>query len=283
MKKISILLAFAIAAGLALSSCKKEGEKVKLVTQKDSLSYAYGVGYGTHIATNYLKGDSTGPNYNALMKGLKEGMKSSDTSLTYYAMGLSLGSTLKKDAEKGMMGDSTLTMNMEIMKSALFATIQKKQTQITADAANALLQKTVEKKQKEQAEKQFGSNKTAGEQFLAQNKTKEGIVTLPSGLQYKIIKAGNGPKPKATDKVKVNYKGTLLNGKVFDSSEGKAPIVLEVNHVIKGWTEALQLMPVGSKWELFIPQELAYGDRSQEPIPPYSALIFEVELISIEK
>ena len=121
-----------------------------------------------------------------------------------------------------------------------------------------------------------------GEKFLAENKTKEGVVALPSGLQYKVVKEGTGAKPAAADMVKVNYKGTLLDGTVFDSNEGKEPITFNANRVIKGWTEALQLMPVGSKWILYIPYDLAYGAQgSGDRIKPFSTLIFEVELLEI--
>jgi FKBP-type peptidyl-prolyl cis-trans isomerase len=127
-------------------------------------------------------------------------------------------------------------------------------------------------------------NKKEGEAFLAANKSKPGVVTLPSGLQYKILTAGTGPKPTATDSVNCNYRGTLIDGKEFDSSykRGK-PVTFPVTGVIKGWTEALQLMPVGSKWQLFIPSDLAYGDRGAgADIGPGATLVFEVELISIE-
>jgi len=138
--------------------------------------------------------------------------------------------------------------------------------------------------QKLKAEK-MSKNKVAGEQFLAENKSKPGVVTLPSGLQYIILKEGTGAKPTAADKVKTHYHGTLIDGTVFDSSvERGEPISFPVGGVIKGWTEALQLMPVGSKWKLFIPSELAYGDRQAGPkIGPGSALIFDVELLDIEK
>jgi FKBP-type peptidyl-prolyl cis-trans isomerase FklB len=128
------------------------------------------------------------------------------------------------------------------------------------------------------------ANKAAGAAFLAENKAKEGVVTLPSGLQYKILTAGTGPKPSATDVVICNYRGTLLDGKEFDSSYKRGqPASFPVNQVIKGWTEALQLMPVGSKWQLFIPSELAYRDRGAgADIGPGATLIFEVELISIQ-
>ena len=127
-------------------------------------------------------------------------------------------------------------------------------------------------------------NRKAGEAFLAENKTKPGVVTLPSGLQYVILKAGDGPKPLLSDKVKCHYQGSLIDGTVFESSIQKGqPVDFPVSQVIRGWTEALQLMAVGSKWRLFIPSELAYGDHQQGPIQPGSTLIFEVELISIVK
>jgi len=128
-------------------------------------------------------------------------------------------------------------------------------------------------------------NKKKGDAFLAENKTKPGVVALPSGLQYKILKEGTGPKPTATDSVKCNYKGTLVNGTEFDASEKHGgPATFPVTGVIKGWTEALQLMPVGSKWQLFIPPDLGYGARGAGgDIGPNETLIFEVELLSIEK
>ena len=134
-------------------------------------------------------------------------------------------------------------------------------------------------------EKKYADNKAAGEKFLAENKTKEGVVTTPSGLQYKVITKGTGAIPADTSKVKVNYKGTLIDGTEFDSSyKRKEPATFRANQVIKGWTEALTMMPVGSKWELYIPQDLAYGARETGgQIKPFSTLIFEVELVGIEK
>ncbi|MCX5910402.1 MAG: FKBP-type peptidyl-prolyl cis-trans isomerase, partial [Deltaproteobacteria bacterium] len=138
----------------------------------------------------------------------------------------------------------------------------------------------------EEANKQLGEmNKKEGETFLAQNKTKEGVKTLPSGLQYKVVKAGNGKKPKATDTVVTHYKGTLLDGTEFDSSfKRNQPATFKVNGVIRGWTEALQLMEEGAKWILYVPAALAYGDRGAgQQIGPNATLIFEVELISIQE
>jgi FKBP-type peptidyl-prolyl cis-trans isomerase FklB len=133
-------------------------------------------------------------------------------------------------------------------------------------------------------EKLYGANKTAGEKFLAENKNKPGVITTASGLQYEVITKGNGPLPTEASKVKVNYHGTLIDGTVFDSSvQRKEPVTFPVNGVIKGWTEALLLMPVGSKYKIYVPQELAYGSQDRGAIKPFSMLIFEVELLSIEK
>jgi FKBP-type peptidyl-prolyl cis-trans isomerase len=158
-------------------------------------------------------------------------------------------------------------------------------TEDEARAALMQLQKEMQEKQQAKAAAEGDANKKEGEAFLAANKGKEGVVTLPSGLQYKILTPGTGPKPTATDSVVCNYKGTLINGTEFDSSYKRGePATFPVTGVIKGWTEALQLMPVGSKWQLFIPSDLAYGARGTPggPIGPNATLIFEVELMSIK-
>ena len=146
------------------------------------------------------------------------------------------------------------------------------------------VQAEVNKQRQEKTAAAAAKNKTEGDSFLAGNKSKEGVVTLPSGLQYKILTAGTGPKPAATDSVVCNYRGTLIDGKEFDSSYKRGqPATFGVSQVIKGWTEALQLMPVGSKWQLFVPSTLAYGERGAgAEIGPNATLIFEVELLSIQ-
>ena len=153
-----------------------------------------------------------------------------------------------------------------------------------AQAAIKAVQDEVGKQQIEKMQVAGAANKKEGDAFLTANKGKEGVVTLPSGLQYKILKEGTGPKPTATDTVVCNYRGTLINGTEFDSSYKRGqPATFPVSGVIKGWTEALQLMPVGSKWQLFIPSGLAYGERGAgADIGPDSTLIFEVELVSIQ-
>ena len=154
---------------------------------------------------------------------------------------------------------------------------------MTPQEAQTYLQTTMQKLQAKKMEILYGANKTAGEAFLASNKTKPGVVTTASGLQYEVITKGTGPLPTADSRVKVHYHGTLVDGTVFDSSvQRKEPAVFGVSQVIPGWTEALKLMPVGSKYKLYIPQELAYGSNDQGLIKPFSMLIFEVELLSIE-
>jgi len=155
---------------------------------------------------------------------------------------------------------------------------------MTAQDAQAYLQSTMQKRQQAKLSEQFKDNKTAGEKFMAENKNKAGVITTASGLQYEVIKKGTGALPTDSSSVKVHYHGTLLDGTVFDSSVNRnEPAVFGVNQVIPGWTEALKLMPVGSKYKLYIPQQLAYGDKDQGTIKPFSTLVFEVELLGIEK
>ena len=155
---------------------------------------------------------------------------------------------------------------------------------ITADSAQAVASKQMEYYNNVKMEAKYGKNRTDGEAFLKANAKKDSVVTTQSGLQYKILTAGTGEKPQATDKVKVNYEGILIDGTVFDSSyKRNQPATFACNQVIKGWTEALTMMPVGSKWEIYIPQELGYGSREAGKIPPFSTLIFTVELLEIVK
>lgn len=173
------------------------------------------------------------------------------------------------------------TINTAQVTSAINASMKNGKTLLDQAQAQQVLMGYVEKKKAEKA----SVAKKEGEAFLADNKTKPGVVTTASGLQYQILQEGTGVKPAATDKVKCNYEGRLLNGTVFDSSEKQGhAIEFPVNGVIRGWTEALQIMPVGSKWRLFIPSDLAYGDQQMGPdIKPGSTLIFEVELLDIVK
>jgi len=201
-----------------------------------------------------------------------------DKDRVSYALGMNLGTNLHRDS---------IDIDTAIFLRALKDTLAGGKTLLTESetrAALTQLQTAVRAKQMEKMRLAGEANKKEGDSFLAANKTKEGIVTLPSGLEYKILTQGTGPKPAATDTVVCNYRGTLINGTEFDSSyKSGQPATFPVGGVIKGWTEALQLMPVGSKWQLFVPAELAYGERGpRAEIGPNSTLVFEVELLSIQ-
>jgi FKBP-type peptidyl-prolyl cis-trans isomerase FklB len=204
-----------------------------------------------------------------------------------YSIGMNVGRNLKnQNLDK---------LNTELIYKGLQDVMKAAKCQLDDPQANAVLGKYFEKLQREkqaeeaikQAEeaKQYEPMKLAGAKFLEENKKKDSVVVLPSGLQYKIMKAGTGPKPTLSNTVKTHYHGTLMDGTIFDSSvRNGTPAEFPVGGVIQGWVEALQLMPVGSKWKLFVPYNLAYGERSAGPaIKPYSTLIFEVELLEITK
>jgi FKBP-type peptidyl-prolyl cis-trans isomerase FklB len=199
-------------------------------------------------------------------------LKTTQDSLS-YAIGLSVANFYKQQ--------NITNINTVLVTRAINDVNKNNKLALNDQQAQACIVNFMQKSQSEKA----SGNKKMGQDFLAANMKKPGVVTTPSGLQYQIIKEGTGPKPALTDMVRVHYHGTLIDGKVFDSSvERGQPIELTVNGVIPGWTEALQLMPVGSKWKLFIPANLAYGDRQAgQMIAPGSTLIFDVELLDIVK
>lgn len=224
------------------------------------------------------------------IKGVKESYNSSNNSQNAYYNGLQLGSQLKMMGEgfEKQMFEEGQSVNKEALLSGLIGAL-KKEGSLIENANEFLQQKAMEAqskmmaKQEEEAKKANAATIEAGKKFLEENKEKPGVVTLPSGLQYKIIKEGKGAKPSVNSEVEVFYKGMLIDGKEFESNIGKESVKFPVNQVIKGWTEALQLMPVGSKWILYIPSELAYGSQQAGPIPPFSTLIFEIDLVGISK
>jgi FKBP-type peptidyl-prolyl cis-trans isomerase len=195
-----------------------------------------------------------------------------------YAIGMNIGTNLHRQS---------VDVDPKILQQGLEDSLAGGKTLLSEDEAKATLmqfQTEMRQKQQEKMQQAGAANKKEGDAFLAANKSKEGVVTLPSGLEYKILTAGKGPKPTASDSVVCNYRGTLIDGKEFDSSYKRGePATFPVAGVIKGWTEALQLMPVGSKWQLFVPSDLAYAERGSGPdIGPNATLIFEVELLSIQ-
>ena len=201
------------------------------------------------------------------------------TNRVSYCIGVDLGKSFKRGG---------VEINADVMLQGVKDQMSGGKLLLTEDELRATMtsfQKDMQQKQMQSMRTAGIDNKTQGDAFMATNKTKEGVVTLPSGLQYKIIKAGEGKKPAATDMVECQYRGTLIDGTEFDSSYKRGqPATFKLNQVIPGWTEALQLMPVGAKWQLFIPPQLAYGMRGSGPvIGPNATLIFEVELLGIKE
>ena len=288
MKKVSIFMAIAAAASLA--SCTAQAPKANLKTDIDSLSYSIGM-----AQTQGLKGYLTGrldvdTAYMAeFIKGLNEGANKTSKKDIAYMAGLQIGQQISNQMMKGInqelfAGDSTKTISKDNFMAGFIAGTLEKGGVMTMEAAQEYTRTAMETIKAKDMEEKYADNKAAGEKFLAENKAKEGVKTTESGLQYKVITEGKGEIPADTCKVKVNYKGTLIDGTEFDSSyKRNEPATFRANQVIKGWTEALTMMPVGSKWELYIPQELAYGSRESGQIKPFSTLIFEVELVGIEK
>lgn len=195
---------------------------------------------------------------------------------TSYAIGMQIGRSLMSQG---------VNINVDVLFQAIRDVLEKKEPLLSsADFQKTMATFSQSQRKKQQAAKrsQGLKNRAAAKAFLEANKAKEGVKVTASGLQYQVLKAGSGPKPKKTDRVRVHYHGTLIDGKVFDSSVNRGtPSEFPVNGVIKGWIEALQLMETGAKWKLFIPPELAYGEPGRPSIPPNSALIFEVELLEI--
>jgi len=193
----------------------------------------------------------------------------------------SLSAAIGVSFSNSLASQGISNINTDVLTKTINAALKGEKTTFSTEEANKFIGEYFQKLTEEKG----AVVKIEGEKFLEENKKKTGVTTTESGLQYAVIKMGDGPKPTATDKVKTHYHGTLTNGTVFDSSVDRGePVEFPVNGVIKGWTEALQLMPVGSKWKLFIPYSLAYGERAAGPqIPAYSALVFEVELLEIVK
>ena len=290
MKKITLLAA--IVATVSFASCTAQSPKPEMKNDIDSLSYAIGMAQ-TQGLKEYLVGrmqiDTT--YMDEFVKGLNEGSKidTADKKKVAYMAGLQIGQQISVQMMSGINhelfgSDSTKTINKNDFMAGFIAGTLGKGGKMTMQAAQAYTQSMMETIKARSMEKTYGPNKKAGETFLAANKKKPGVVTTPSGLQYKIVKKGTGPCPTDTTKVKINYRGTLINGTEFDSSyKRKEPTTLVVGQNIPGFAEGLKLMPVGSKYILYIPQNLGYGTREAGQIKPFSTLIFEVELVSIEK
>jgi FKBP-type peptidyl-prolyl cis-trans isomerase FklB len=290
MKKLCFGAIVALFAAL-FTGCGNSTPKANLKTDVDTLSYAVGMAQ-TQGLKEYLTSQGIDTTYmDELIKGLNDGANAGDdkSKAAYYA-GIQLGQMISNRMVKGINqevfgDDSTKTISLKNLLAGFVAgTTGNFKVIPSVMKANEIAQMKMVNIKGKYMEKQYGPNKAAGEKFLAANKKKPGVVTLPSGVQYKVIKEGKGAIPSDTSMVTVNYEGRTIDGKIFDSSyKRKEPVNLRANQVIKGWTEVLTRMPVGSAWEVYIPQELAYGERMQGEIKPYSCLIFKIELVGINK
>ena len=285
MKKT--VLCSVLAAGLVamgLTSCNKKSGAA-LADGVDSLSYAFGVLNGTDLAMG-LKQYPKKVDIDQFIRGMQSTVNS-DSAKFSYEFGAAIGSNMKQQIEQ--MGKQGIEMNKEEILSALFATLKEDSTLISRAQAEEVFRNGMQaiqlKKQKEEAEKlantpEAKKNKADGEAFLAKKAKEAGVQKTASGLLYKVIKEGKGEKPVENDKVTVSYKGTLIYGTQFDASE-KVP--MSVGQLVPGFNEALMLMTPGSKYEVYIPAELAYGTNPNPRIPVNSTLIFEIELLSVDK
>ncbi len=266
-------------------------DKPVLVDAADTIAYLFGVfqadGLKNHLAVQ-LKIDTVS-NLGDFCNGVLDhiAVDPNDKAAAAYQAGAQIGTQIETMtgslSNDYYAADSDKRLSTEIVAKAILSALNG-QSEYTIEQARTLFMERMTARQAENKERLYRANREAGEKWLTDNASKEGVVTLPSGLQYKVLVKGNGEVPTPTQKVKVNYEGKLIDGTVFDSSyKRNQPSTFGVSQVIKGWTEALCMMPVGSKWEVYIPYTLAYGDRDSGQIKPYSALIFTVELLDIEK
>ena len=288
MKKFTFAAIAAVAA-IMIASCGNQTPRASLKSDVDTLSYAIGMAQ-TQGLKEYLVGslDIDTAYINDFIKGLNEGANAGDNKkkAAYYA-GIQIGQQISNRMMKGINhevfgDDSTKTISLKNFMAGFISGVTGKKALMTTDSAQEVAQRLIQTIKAKELEATYGENKEAGIKFLAENAKKDGVITLPSGVQYKVIKEGTGAIPADTSLVKVNYEGRLINDSIFDSSYKRGnPTTFRANQVIKGWTEALCHMPAGSIWEVYIPQELAYGEREQNIIKPFSALIFKIELLEV--
>jgi len=299
MKKTVMVMALAVLASASFSTAeakkKKENKKqepveqpVKLVTGSDTLSYVAGM-YLTEGLIPYVQQQGMDTAYIAdFITGFKEVVGTNDPRQKARVIGMQIAEQLSHGMLPRMKQEFTETPDT-LVNDILFRAFTDA---LNGDSSIMAKQKALDmfkekeawnKAQKE--ERLYGPNREAGRKFLAENRQKDSVIVTETGLQYKILVKGDGEVPQRTDKVLVNYEGRLVDGTVFDASNkhGDKPASFRADQVIRGWTEALTMMPVGSKWQLYIPYELAYGERNMGNIKPFSALIFDVELVGIDK
>lgn len=289
MKKISILAVAAIAA--AMVSCGDGTPKADIKTDIDTLSYAVGMAQTRGLKEYLVQRMGMDTAYiDDFVKGLNESVNAGDDKkkAAYYA-GLQIGQQISQQMIKGLNyelfgEDSTQTVSLNNFMAGFVAATTGKGELMTLDSAAVLAETMMVTIKDKQINERYADNKVASEKFMAEIAKKEGIQTLGDGIYYEVITEGKGEIPADTDRVKVDYEGTLINDSVFDSSYKRGePTTFMCKQVIPGWTKALTHMPVGSTWKVYIPQEQAYGSQDRGMIKPFSALVFKIELHSIEK
>ena len=249
---------------------------IAISTKVDTLNYAFGYLNGVGIAKQLFNEDSFDADLKLFADAVNKALKTKSANPQLVQMGEQIGQTISKQEEIGLMGVDGIVTIFDLIQQGFVNGMLGYEEQMTAAEANTYVNDVMNRRR-------YGDTEAEGKRFLEENATKEGVIVTESGLQYEIIVQGKGKKPTATDNVTVHYHGTLIDGTVFDSSvERGNPASFALNQVIPGWTEGLQLMPVGSTYRFYIPQELGYGSRAAGSIPPYSTLIFEVKLLSID-
>ena len=290
MKKLTFVATMAIAAAI-FTSCGNGTPKANLKSDIDSMSYAMGITQTQGLNEYLVERLGVDTTYiNDFIKGLNDGANAGDNKkkAAYYA-GIQIGQQISNQMIVGINheifgNDSTKSISLKNFMAGFVAGTTGKGQKMNLEEAQKLAMSKMQEIKAKVVAQEYGPNKEAGEKFMAETAKKEGVKPLENGVYYKVIKEGSGAMPKDTSLVKVHYEGRMTDGKVFDSSYQRGePVTLRANQVIKGFTEALVHMPVGSTWEVYIPQEMAYGEREQGQIKPFSPLVFKIELISLEK